>query len=105
MEAGKLRHKIEIQSPLETRDTNGEVSTVWIATGIVWASVEPLSGRELWLAQQIQSEVSVRIRLRYLRGITTGHRVNFGGRLFDIKAAINAAERNEELELLCTERG
>ena len=103
MQAGKLRHRIEIQSPQEVRDTNGEVANVWVSTAKVWAAVEPLSGRELWQAQQIQSEATIRVRLRFLSGLTTKHRILSGSRLLDVKAVINRDERNEELELLCSE--
>jgi head-tail adaptor len=32
-------------------------------------------------------------------------RLLFGHRIFEINAVVNPGERNEELELLCTERG
>lgn len=103
MQAGTIRHRVDIQAHGETRAENGEVIATWTSIATVWASVEPLSGRELWQAQQVQSEATIRVRLRYFSGVTTKHRLKFGERLLDIKAVINPAERNAELECLCTE--
>ncbi len=104
MEAGKLRHRVTIQqlvagSPQQL--PNGEPDVTWTDYLTMWASVEPLRGRELMLAQQMQSEVDVRIRLRYRGGITADMRVTFGGVNYDIKSVANIDLRNSELELMC----
>lgn len=38
----------------------------WVTLHSVWAAVEPLSGREYIISQSAQSEVTTRIRMRYL---------------------------------------
>lgn len=106
MRAGKLRHRVTIQQRSAASPTNhasGEKDASWGTYLTVWASVEPLTGRELFAAQQVNSEVNVRIRMRYREGITHRMRVSFQGRIYDIVAVIDREERHVELELLCTE--
>lgn len=106
MRAGKLRHRVTIQQRTAASPTNypsGEKDASWTTYLTVWASVEPLSGRELFAAQQVTSDVNVRIRMRYRDGVTAKMRVSFNSKIYDIVAVINREERNVELELLCTE--
>lgn len=106
MRAGKLRHRVVLQQRTAASPTNhpsGEKDAAWTTYLTVWASVEPLAGRELFAAQQVNSEVSVRIRMRYRDGITHKLRASFDGRIYDIVAVIDREERHVELELLCTE--
>jgi SPP1 family predicted phage head-tail adaptor len=101
MRAGRLRHRVVVETP--TEDINGGATT-WAPLATVYAGVEPITGREYFGAQQVQAEITHRVVMRYTAGVTAKHRVRFGARVFDIRAAINRDERNRELELLCVER-
>lgn len=103
MRAGKLRHKVTLQSKSETRDDTGQVFRDWSDTATIYASVEPLSGRELVNAQAIESETTYRITIRHLAGVTTEQRIKFGSRYFEILSVINPEERNIMLQLMCKE--
>ena len=103
MRAGPLRHRIQIQNRSLLVDEFGEESQVWATVATVWASVEPLSGRELLAAQQVQGETTHRVRMRYLAGVTSSSRVLFNLRPFDVRSVINKNEAGVSLELLCTE--
>ena len=46
MRAGRLRHRVTIQSITEAADTYGDIAGTPTNGDIVWASVEPLVGRE-----------------------------------------------------------
>ena len=70
----------------------------------VWAAVEPLRGRAFMEAKAAQSEVSHRVRMRYMDGITAAMKVRFEGRIFSLDAVLNIGERNRELHLMCVER-
>jgi SPP1 family predicted phage head-tail adaptor len=105
MQAGKLRHKVAIQKLVAgspDQKASGEPDTTWTThLASIWASVEPLTGRELFAAQEHHSEVEVRVRVRYREGITAKMRVVFDSRNYDIVAVIDREERHRELELLC----
>ena len=103
MQAGKLRHHLEIQSETETRDAHGGVDREWGTIATRWASVAPLRGRELWEAQQVQSRVNIRVRMRPYDGLTTSHRLLFGARILNIESVLNLNERDREMEVLCIE--
>jgi SPP1 family predicted phage head-tail adaptor len=103
MNIGKLRHRIAIEQVTETQDTDGAVIETWSVFAVAQASIEPISGREYIAAQSTQAEVTHRIRLRYLSGVTPKMRVNCNSRIFDILSAINVGERNRELQLMCRE--
>lgn len=103
MRAGKLRHQITIQNPVETQGATGEMSVVWSEFATVWASVEPLRGREFWAAKEQQAQVDTRIRIRYLEGVTPKMQVLFGTRTYLIYAVIDPEERNIEMQLMCQE--
>ena len=106
MRAGALRHRLTFQQLPATpqRDSTGAEVEDWQDVATVWGSVEPLTGRELFTAQQLNATLSHRVRLRYLPGITPKMRIQFGPRYFLIDTPpINREERNIELELLCTE--
>jgi SPP1 family predicted phage head-tail adaptor len=106
IQAGKLRHRVTVQryalgSPQQT--ATGATDGAWADYITVWSSIEPVSGREPFLAQAHLSEITHKIRMRYHEGITAAMRISWNGRLFDIKASTNWEERNRELQLLCIE--
>lgn len=103
MRAGDLRQRIKIQQKSVTRDTYGGETITWTDVAIVWAAVEPISGREYFSAQQFRAEVTTRIRIRHRAGITPVMRVSSGTRLYDIISVIEVNERNREVHLMCQE--
>lgn len=105
MRIGKLRHRVELKSVAQTPNTFGEMTDTWSTFATVWASVEPLKGRELLIAQQANSEVTLRVRLRYNSSIDVNDRVVIGSRILEIVSIINPEERDWEQVLLCKEVG
>lgn len=89
---------------LNTQDTYGETTQDWVIflSGL-WASIEPLSGREYFSTHQVNAEISHRIKLRYKAGITPKMRVKYGNRYFNIISAIDIKEAHREIHLMCTE--
>lgn len=101
MGAGALRHFVELQKPTASQDDFGEELQSWSGYAKVWASIEPLKGRELFAAQQISAETTIRVRLRYVADVASGHRVVYGTRILEINSIANPDERNKDLELMC----
>jgi len=103
MKIGKLRNKITIQKPIETTNDEGEIIQTWEEFATVWAEINPLIGREYWASKQTTSEVTGKIRIRYIAGITPKMRVKFGERIFNIEGLINPDEKNIEIILFVNE--
>lgn len=102
MRAGRLRHRLELQRAVETRNEYGEVVLTWSTVATVWGSVEPLQGREYQLAKQTQAETMTRFRIRYRSDVRPSWRVAWSGRHYDIADA-QPDERRIELHLMCVD--
>jgi len=101
-----MRHRVVLQQPNPTVDTFGQPVKGWSTVATVWASVEPLNGREYFTAQQINAETTVRIRLRYgseLASLSQDWRATFDGKIYDILSIIQPREINQEIILMCGE--
>ncbi len=101
---GSLRHRITLQEPVVIKDSIGQEVEEWQDVATVWASVEPLSGKEYFNAKQTNSEVSTKITLRYFNGLLPHWAVQFGQHRYNILSVINYEERNIYLQLLCSEK-
>lgn len=87
MQAGRLDKRVQILQKVETRDTTGDDLTDadnWTVLATVWAAVQPLQGRELLLAKQLQQDGTTRFRIRYRADVTTKNRMKYRGVTFDI---------------------
>jgi SPP1 family predicted phage head-tail adaptor len=103
MQAGKLRHRIVLQKVTMMRDEEGNAVETWSDFVTVWASVEPIRGREYFEAAAINTENDLRFVIRYRSGITSEMRVWYNDRIFDIQSVIDIDEAHKELELICKE--
>lgn len=101
--AGRLHHRVTIQEHVTGQDEFGQPIDTWADVATVWAAVEPLRGREYFAAQQVNAEVTARIRTRYRKGVRPSMRVLYDGRLYDILSVIDPEERHQELQLMCRE--
>lgn len=103
MNIGKLRHRITLLKQVNKVNDYGASIQTWRTVATVWAEVRPLSGREYFSAQQVQSEVTTQIWLRYIDGIKPSMKVKFANREFEILSVLNTQERNVSLQLMCKE--
>lgn len=103
MQAGRMRQRVKIQNRVEARNGYGELITTWSTLATVWASVEPIRGREFFEAEQVQSEISTRVRIRYYEGVTAEMRLLYETRPLQIMAVIDVNERHKEMQLMCRE--
>ena len=99
--AGELRHRVTIQQLVESQNEYGEITTTPQTFASVWGAVEDLSGREYFAAQQINAEVSTRIRIRYRAGVVPKMLAVCDGRIYDILAVLDPDGRRRELHLMC----
>ena len=105
MNPGVLRHRITFLHMVEKENEVGDTVFVEEPFKTVWASVEPLRGRDYFEARKIQSEATHKITIRYLPGVTPDMKIEFKGRMFEIEGPpINPGERNRFLEILAKEK-
>lgn len=107
-QAGWLRHRVEIRVNTPTKNTVGEHVASWSTKQTVWASVEPLRGREQLEAAQEISVQPIRIRMRHYRGVTTKMRARWKDEIggvhdYQIESVTHPLEKQRETHLICTE--
>ena len=103
MRAGKLRHSIEIQQAIETQGGTGAPVKTWQTFTQTRASYEPMTGKEIFAANQEQATSTTRFRTRFVDGVTPKMRIIFKTRIFNITSAIDVYGRGRELEILAVE--
>ena len=103
MRAGKLRHRVTIQEPIITQNDYYETVETWQDFAMCDASIGPLTAREFFNAAQVQSDVTHKVEIRYVPGVTSAMRLLFGSRVLNILAVLSADERGTSQELLCKE--
>ena len=70
LEAGKLRHRLQIQTPVESQNqATGDSEITWTAIGVVWADISPISAREFVASETEVSKVTTRITIRYTQDV------------------------------------
>jgi SPP1 family predicted phage head-tail adaptor len=102
IDPGKLRERITVQIASGTTNALGETVLTWGNSTAVWASVEGVTARELLLAGQQQTEISHRVRLRFLTGLSSQHRISWRGRTLEIISILEHENRSIH-ELICQE--
>lgn len=108
MQAGKLYHRITFLSSTSTQNSVGETIPVWTTqVCTVWASIKPLSGKQLALAQAntVTSTATHEVVMRYHPAVVgqLNYRVKFGNRVFRVNSILDTEELGYELRLTVTE--
>jgi SPP1 family predicted phage head-tail adaptor len=103
MQAGKLDKRITIQRRYIERDTFGGEVITWPTVCVVWARVQPLSGREFLEGKQMEEERTVRITIRYRQDVRPSMQVSWKGRTYDIVDVSHSDESGRETTLMCRE--
>lgn len=105
IKAGKYRHRIKIEEPVDTQNqTTGVITRTWEAFAIdsdnpmdsVPAEVLTGPGRELHAAGTKLAETSARIQFRWFPGLTEAMRIIWQSRVYNIiSIETDATDRRE----------
>jgi SPP1 family predicted phage head-tail adaptor len=98
-----LRHRIELQACVATRDEIGGLVDTWTTYATVWAEVRQANGREAWYSQQMNAQAAWTIGIRHRTDVTTKHRVIHDGRTFEVRSVTDEDQRRRYLRLACDE--
>ncbi len=103
MRAGRLRHRITILRPVESRSADGGVVIEWEPFMTRHAHIEGLRGRELFEQASAQARATHKIEMRHAPDVTPRHAVDFKGRRFEIVHVDHVRELREMTLLMVTE--
>jgi len=92
-----------VEKPTEAKNSFGEKVRVYSPLFTRWAWIEPVKMVESENANQVTAEITHKIRMRNVDGITAKHRLTFNGRIFEIAEVIRPREVKEKHILLCIE--
>lgn len=104
MKAGKLDKRLDIEQPISTQDASGAPVISWLPVGTMWASIEPIKGREALTANQSLAVMDTRIKVRahpLLASINAKWRVKYNGVIYNIVSVAHIQLGNREIELMC----
>lgn len=106
MRAGALRHRVTLQSPAQERDGAGAAKRSYVDGPTVWASVEPLRGRELFAADKFANKITTLIKIRFQGNVDESWRVqhtteSMGTVYYGILAIVRPYAIKRELWLGC----
>lgn len=112
MQPGRLRSKVTLQSRVLTPDAVNDQVATYVDLADEWASIEPIVGREFFAAQQVQADVTTRIRIRYRVDAVPTMRVKFVADYdspqqidyYDVEAVMHTNEKRRETILMCRKR-
>lgn len=85
LQAGKLRHRIEIQEAIKSKDASGSLCVEWISKykGIP-AEFYPSSVKEFIASKSEHSVISARFVIRYRSDINSSMRIICRGHIYNI---------------------
>lgn len=94
------------QRQTTVRDTYGQTKNIWTDAYKTRAGIFPISGKEVFTRDFVESEISHRVHIRYnpTIEIDSKMRILFENRVFEVTAPpINFQEQDIELQILCKE--
>lgn len=109
MQPGDLNRRIIVQHYIERKDQyNRPTIEEWVDYKRLWASIEPLTGREYVIAENTHNENIVRFRVWYstvTSKIDEAMRVVYKKRIYDIESAIDEDDAHISILLVCRYSG
>lgn len=104
--AGRMRHRVAVQSPATTVDSYGQPTLTWSTVSTVWAELVGRGGGTQAIVNKGQVTLGHTVRIRYCAAFSTMDetwRLLLGSRVLEISSVNNVDYLNEILELTCSE--
>ena len=95
------KFKIVLQEKFIDQDGSLNPVVQWVNGLTLYAHVLPKTGREYYKYQTINNEIEEIFQIRYMKNITTAHRISFNCKVYEIISIINVANMNEYLHIQC----
>ena len=100
---GNFRHSIVIETEIRTPDSQGGSTVVWNTFATVFAEIIPLTSNQVFFAQKLKLEVTHKLTMRFITGLTAEMRISFDGRIFHIRKIRDLEERKRFHEVTAFE--
>lgn len=109
IEVGRLNKRVYIQQDTSTAvDENNNHVFGFVDIAKRWASIEEIGGKEIWFAQQVQTEANIGIVFRYFKQLDETMRIRYndpvlGNRYFNVVNKSDINERHIKHAVQCKE--
>lgn len=105
MHAGKLRHRVKIQSNTQTIDSFGQVQYIWTDKATVWAEIQDVAGGEGNVGDNSIAGNAIEVTVRFRNDISKDDRIVTirEGRVFYISHIQDKYGTYKMLKLSCAE--
>jgi SPP1 family predicted phage head-tail adaptor len=103
IDPGKLRERVAVEIASGATNALGETILTWSTASSVWASVEGVGAREALASGQQDVNITHRVRLRYLPGLTQQMRFSWRNRTLEIVSLLEYGNRSEHVAI-CEEK-
>lgn len=104
IQAGDLRHRIEIQRLQKYETDDGFTEMIYQPFRKTWAAVNNLFGKEYWRAKEYGAENTVVFTVRYTAGadVKPQDRILYRGNLYNIQHVDNVKHLDEFVKIRAT---
>lgn len=103
IDIGKMRERVTVQVASTSTNALGEAVRTWATASSVWASVEGVAAREALASGQQDVNITHRVRLRYLPGLTQQMQFSWRNRTLEIVSLLEYGNRSEHVAI-CEEK-
>lgn len=103
LRAGALRHKIVIQRQVLSVDEFGSAVVTWTNIKETRASINPSTGEEWFINNELTNQVDHVINLRYT-DLSSADRIIYDNRVFNLVRVLNDQEKRVSFIVLAKER-
>lgn len=98
-DARRLDQRITIQQKSQSQTSTGAITFTWTNFATIWACVDALKANERFIAEQELPEGQYTFWIRWRGDLNTNMRINWKGRLFDIKGIPDQQKRGRFLAI------
>lgn len=105
MFSGYLDKRVEVTKIQRVFDGRGGYTNKEVVLGTFWAALMPLSVSEQAQYSQMNTNVNIKIFLRYNPTFTKGMKIKFRNKTYEVMGIINPSFEDEFMELVVLESG
>lgn len=99
MNAGKMRHRVIIQEPIESKGAMGGTKKTWVDFHTCWADIRELSTSDRLKNEQLSDEVKAVCYIRYEQYLDGSMRLLHSDNVYQMGAPINKDGKKAMLEI------
>ncbi len=103
MQIGQLNRRIDILRQDDQRDSYGGIIGEWVKICSVWANIVPVTSKESFVSDRVQSTSDYKITIRYLPLLTTLDRLVYKGKCLEITGVKDLITDHKWLEITAKE--